>query len=166
MIFRDDLARKVLAGEKTVTRRACSENPNSPWWIERCRYPEGKDFTVNPGRGKPNIGRARVVRCERMVLGHLSELEAQLEGFDSADAFERGFAQVGARKYDETLIVWRIAFELIPAETFPAPRTRDCAYGCCKAGDVGLSSEAVDVEPTAAMRRGAPRGPVRQGRRR
>lgn len=28
-------------------------------------------------------------------------------------------------------------------ERFPAPRENDCAYGCCKAGDVGLLSETV-----------------------
>lgn len=27
-------------------------------------------------------------------------------------------------------------------EKFPAPSDDDCAYGCCKAGDVGLYSEA------------------------
>lgn len=29
-------------------------------------------------------------------------------------------------------------------DVFPAPRTDDCRYGCCKAGDVGLSSEVVE----------------------
>lgn len=28
-------------------------------------------------------------------------------------------------------------------ENFPAPRENDCSYGCCKAGDVGLTSELV-----------------------
>ena len=32
---------------------------------------------------------------------------------------------------------------IFPLETFPAPRDADCSYGCCKAGDEGLFSEAV-----------------------
>lgn len=35
----------------------------------------------------------------------------------------------------------------LPRERFPAPREDDCAYGCCKAGDVGLWS---DVRPQLA----------------
>jgi len=30
-------------------------------------------------------------------------------------------------------------------DVFPAPREDDCRYGCCKAGDVGISSEVVRV---------------------
>ena len=28
-------------------------------------------------------------------------------------------------------------------DVFPAPRETDCAYGCCKAGDEGISSEVI-----------------------
>lgn len=34
-------------------------------------------------------------------------------------------------------------------ELFGAPRETDCAYGCCKAGDVGLYSEVSRVGPWA-----------------
>lgn len=112
MIFRKDLAEKVMAGRKTVTRRLVSENPNSPWWIERCRYPEGKEFTVNPGRGKLNIGRARVVSCERVVLGHPSEAEARREGFATAAEFEEGFAGINGN-YDPEASVWRVELEAV-----------------------------------------------------
>lgn len=39
-----------------------------------------------------------------------------------------------------------------PQERFPAPRDTDCAYGCCKAGDVGLCSELVRPNPRADRR--------------
>lgn len=37
----------------------------------------------------------------------------------------------------------RDGWMLVKRERFPAPREDDCASGCCKAGDVGLYSEAV-----------------------
>lgn len=109
MIFRRELAERVLAGEKTVTRRLCSENPRSPWWRERCAYPEGKVFTVNPGRGVERIGEARVVKCERQWLGFLSDDEARAEGFADAAAFQAGFEAINGR-YNPTVLVWRIEF--------------------------------------------------------
>jgi hypothetical protein len=39
--FQRELAEKVMAGEKTVTRRLVSDNPRSPWWRERVQ-PEGR----------------------------------------------------------------------------------------------------------------------------
>jgi hypothetical protein len=38
------------------------------------------------------------------------------------------------------------------ADIFPAPRETDCGYGCCKAGDEGISSEVVRVGHTRLWR--------------
>ncbi|MDP2710815.1 MAG: SEC-C metal-binding domain-containing protein [Solirubrobacteraceae bacterium] len=43
MNFRPRLAELVLAGEKTVTRRATSPNPRSPWYALRCGLVVGRD---------------------------------------------------------------------------------------------------------------------------
>lgn len=114
MIFRKDLAEKVMAGHKTVTRRHVDrENPRSPWWIERCAYRDEQEFTINPGRGVLNIGRARVVGSpQRLVLGVLSYSEACLEGFASVAEFEEGFAGING-SYDPKAIVWRVEFEVV-----------------------------------------------------
>lgn len=37
----------------------------------------------------------------------------------------------------------RFLLATAPLEPFPAPREDDCAYGCYKAGDVGIGSELV-----------------------
>ena len=87
MIFRPELAAKVMAGEKTVTRRVCSDNPRSPWWRERCIYTEGKTFTVNPGRGKVRLGQARVTHAAQVMLGSLGTADARREGFDTIAEF-------------------------------------------------------------------------------
>jgi hypothetical protein len=112
VIFRPELAAKVMAGEKTVTRRLCSENPRSPWWRERCIYVEGKVFAVQPGRGKPSIGRARVVNCSREPLGVLTNTAARREGFASMDEFREAWKEINGR-YDIWAEVWRIEFEVI-----------------------------------------------------
>lgn len=112
MIFKRELAEKVIAGEKTVTRRVCSENPRSPWWRERCRYTEGKIFAVNPGRGEHSIGGARVVSCERQSLGYLSDEEARLEGFTDEADFRATFEAIN-RRYVPSLMVWRVEFESV-----------------------------------------------------
>lgn len=112
MNFRDDLAHKVIAGEKTVTRRKVSDNPRSPWWREKCGYRVGQDVAICPGRGKHAIGRARIVAVERMALGILDEAEAKREGFPSASHFIQGWAAINGT-CDPDAVVWRIELEAI-----------------------------------------------------
>lgn len=109
MNFRPELAEKVMAGEKTVTRRLASSNPRSPWWEGGCSLKVGRDYAVCPGRGKTAIGRARIVSVERQALGHLSLSEAEREGFFHAADFERAWAAINGT-YDSDVIVWRVEF--------------------------------------------------------
>jgi hypothetical protein len=110
--FQPELAREVLEGRKTVTRRLVSGNPRSPWWRERCLLGAGKPFAVCPGRGKQAVARACVVSAARVALGRLDEAEAGREGFASVAAFERAFAAINGG-YDPDALVWRIEFELL-----------------------------------------------------
>jgi hypothetical protein len=113
MIFKPELAAKVMAGEKTVTRRLCSANARSPWWRERTIYVEGKVFTVNPGRGVNNIGRACVVSSRREDrVDSMNRAEARREGFPSVEQFAVAFAEINGC-YPLFKCVWRIEFEVI-----------------------------------------------------
>ncbi len=111
MIFKADLAAKVMVGEKTVTRRMPSDNPRSPWWREECRYRVGQVVAVNPGRGVTNIGHIRLTTVELVELGHLDDAEARREGFASAAEFERLWTEMHG-SYDPELCLWRLAFEV------------------------------------------------------
>lgn len=112
MIFRPELVAKVLAGEKTVTRRLVSDNPQSPWWRERCIYIEGKEFAVQPGRGKASVGRARVISCTQERMRDMSKREARLEGFPSVEQFAIAFEEInGCLPLNKT--VWRVEFEVV-----------------------------------------------------
>jgi len=112
MIFRPDLAEKVMRGEKTVTRRVCSENPRSPWFKDRCKLVVGADYAVCPGRGKNAIGRVIVRRVwkERLYLAFTNK-EARLEGFATGLELRRAFAAINGELAAHTF-VWRIEFEV------------------------------------------------------
>lgn len=112
MNFQPELAEKVMAGEKTVTRRVASDNPRSPWYRHRCALQVGRDYAVCPGRGKHAIGRVRILSARVGPLGWLTEAEARAEGFSSAMAFAEAFADINGKYRDNTL-VWRVEFEVV-----------------------------------------------------
>jgi hypothetical protein len=118
MNFRPELAAKVMAGEKTVTRRLVSDNPRSPWWREQCSLKINHSYAVCPGRGKHAIGRVRIVDIELQTLGTLGPFEARAEGFDSVESFEAAFAGING-SYDQDALVWRIAFEAVSRDDEP-----------------------------------------------
>lgn len=83
MIFSGGLAEKVLAGEKTQTRRPAKDDLP-------CRYREGGTYAVQEGRGRKAVGRIRVLAIRRVPVGLLSRQDAIAEGFGSiAEFYER-----------------------------------------------------------------------------
>lgn len=112
MNFRPELAERVMEGSKTCTRRLASTNPRSPWWSGGCAYRVGQRVAVCPGRGKHAIGHATVTSVARMKLGHMSDAEAQAEGFLSVADFEQVFAALNGG-YDSAAVVWRVGLEAV-----------------------------------------------------
>lgn len=112
MNFRPELATKVMAGEKTVTRRLCSDNPRSPWWREECSLRNGSHYAVCPGRGEHQIGRVIVTHIRKERLSQLATInEARQEGFPSVEAFRDAFTEINGA-WEPDLWVWRIQFKL------------------------------------------------------
>lgn len=118
MNFQPELAGKVMAGQKTVTRRRSSTNPRSPWWHERCSLKPDRTYAVCPGRGKPAIGRIRVLRVSSEGLGFPSLEEARREGFGSMAGFRRAWREING-SYDPDELVWRIEFCVVTEEDYP-----------------------------------------------
>jgi hypothetical protein len=112
MNFREELAEKAMAGEKTVTRRLVSSNPRSPWWVRGCSFKVGHDYAVCPGRGKHQIGRVRVTGVRRERLGWLGPDEELREGFATVYAFQEAWKAINGA-YDPEAFVWRVEFEAI-----------------------------------------------------
>ena len=115
MNFRPELAEAVVTGRKTVTRRAVSDNPRSPYSPGRAPQMAGKVLAVCPGRGKHRIGDVRVgavLRERTFNPGDIGYVEARREGFDSVlDFIEAWIALHGEAK---PIDVWRIEFDPLP----------------------------------------------------
>jgi hypothetical protein len=123
--FRPELAQAILDGRKTVTRRLVSDKPRSPWFRERCTLKVDHSYAVCPGRGKPAIGRVRVVSTHLERLGDVfgetaapddnppdSMREAIAEGFtESVQAFKETWTAINGG-YDPEALVWRVEFTL------------------------------------------------------
>jgi len=105
MIFRPELAEKVLAGEKTETRRPVREGETE------CRYVPGRDYAVQPGRRRRSVGRIAVTDVRRERLGEITHEGALREGFPTVRAFLDYWRQLHGR-VDPEQEVWMIRFEL------------------------------------------------------
>ena len=115
MNFQPELAAKVMAGEKTVTRRLVSLNPRSPWSRERCSLVVGRDYAVCPGRGKNAIGRVRIVSVEQLHLGQrMTTAEARAEGFSSRAEFKSAWIDING-EWSDGVLVWRVEMETLPS---------------------------------------------------
>lgn len=137
MIFRRELARKILEGNKTATRRVMSPNPRSPWAERDCAYIEGQRFKIQPGRGQPHVAVAEVMAVFSQRLGEMHEWQAVQEGFANLREFQSTWHKLhGAWHPDEE--VWVVEF--VPLLTY----SEDCPEGCFQ-GRVTLRQ---DVNPS------------------
>lgn len=118
MIFKPELVEKVLAREKTVTRRPVKyEDTGFEIRAMPCRYKVGRTYALQPGRGKKAVGRILIVDVRRVRLGVAAtwpRAEANREGFRVwRDLMNYWTGLYGS--YDPTQLVDRIEFELVEA---------------------------------------------------
>ena len=107
MIFKPEMIEKILAGDKTVTRRPIVGNAD-------CRYKDGRDYALQPGRGKKAVGRIRILDIRATELGHqLTILESAKEGFGSFRDFRDDWEDLYGVSWHPLQRVWRIEFELV-----------------------------------------------------
>jgi hypothetical protein len=115
VIFQEELAKKVMAGEKTATRRRMvAGKPRSPWYRHGCGYKVGQVFTINPGRGIKNIGKARVTRVYSQPLGAMLEQHARQEGCKSLKHFRELWKSIN-KVWNPAERVWVVEFERLGA---------------------------------------------------
>ena len=106
MIFRPALIEKILAGEKTQTRR--------PGGRANCQYRAGRTYAVQPGRGQRQVARLRVLEVRREKLGDISQEDAGAEGFPGRETFLRYWQRIYG-EVDHDQLIWVLRFELVPA---------------------------------------------------
>jgi hypothetical protein len=118
---------KVLSGQKTQTRRLARDTdrlwtvevedrqPEKVLWRgDRAKWRTGRDYAVQPGRGKKAIGRIRLLDIRYQHLGHVKEVEARAEGYGSLNEFEEAWTRIHGY-YDAEQPVWALEFRLIEA---------------------------------------------------
>lgn len=94
MIFQASLARAVADGRKTQTRRPVrSDKP--------CRYKVGHDYAVQPGRGKEQITRLKVLEVREEPVGAITHPDAKAEGFRNVAAFKVAWVQIHDKVWSE-----------------------------------------------------------------
>lgn len=118
MIFKRPLAEAVRDGRKTVTRRAISDNPRSPYHPDQAPSMEGKRIAIQPGRGVTRIATARVagITRERFAPLNITQEEARREGFADRADFLKTWRELHGIVF--RLHVWRI--ELADVEAVDA----------------------------------------------
>ena len=119
VIFGAELVGKILAGQKTVTRRRLHGSDTGIGWRGPSRYQAGKVYAVQPGRGKQHVGHIHVWNVYPERLGRMTYVDAQSEGFTSLLDFTSYWETLHGG-YDPDEIVTVIRFDL-------APRCPDCA---------------------------------------
>lgn len=126
MNFRPYLVEKILAGEKTQTRRPVKENEitehdqgriASVITVPRAgpdmtRYKLGKDYAVCPGMGKPAVARIRITGIRFESVYEISEADARAEGFASPFAFWIAWAGFYVPKAVSVLESYRAAGQM------------------------------------------------------
>jgi hypothetical protein len=104
--FKPVLMEKVLAGEKTVTRRTLPTN-----------YAEDQVVSIVPGMGRVACGKVKIVGYREELLNEIHRPgEAESEGFASAKDFAAYWNTLPGPMYDPWMTVARIEFELIDTQ--------------------------------------------------
>jgi hypothetical protein len=105
VIFRPQLVEKILAGEKTETRRKVGPDGKR-------RYRPGRTYAVQPGRTEMGVARIRVLSAEPEALKEVTEEGARREGFGNrAEFLDYWRGLYGAA--DPEQAVWVVRFELV-----------------------------------------------------
>lgn len=101
MIFKPILIEKILAGEKTVTRRPLP----TPYEADR-------EYAIQPGMARPSVGGIHTRFVNTEMLGTIDDDDAMREGFQDRSGFVAYWTDLYGG-FDSTMHVARIEFELV-----------------------------------------------------
>jgi len=120
MQFKRELANKILAGEKTQTRRPVKVNEYQTTHDDlvevrngRLKWRVGKTYSVQPGRGKKGEGFMKLTSIRREKVESITEDDVMAEGLVSRDKFLEIWNGFYGDAYPEC---WVLEFELVEGE--------------------------------------------------
>lgn len=104
-MFDEYCIKKILSGEKTVTRRLRKSNrrPAIPGHVHKLKKDRTKKF----------YGYIYIKDLKKETHPIITEKEAKLEGFNSADEYIKYFYKTNKITHHNVVPTWRIEFELI-----------------------------------------------------
>ena len=105
ILFKPNLAAKVILGEKTQTRRYWKNlrtKVGSVHWAQLNLKPDSR------------FARIRILTAREWVPFYITKKDAKAEGFDSPQAFFKAIQEINANKpYDAGRTWWAVEFEVI-----------------------------------------------------
>lgn len=104
MMFDNYCLRKILNGEKTVTRRVRRNN-------RRPAVP-GKIHKLKIDRTEKTFGFIRIKSCEPESYPQISQKEAEKEGFECPEFYLTYFRYINNLEH-HVIPTWRIEFEVV-----------------------------------------------------
>lgn len=139
MIFTPTLARKIVAGRKTETRRPVDPDARA------CRYRIGRTYSIQGRANGPSLGRLQILAIDKQNLGDITYESARREGFRTRDEFRAQWEETYGH-YDTNQPVWVILFALVADE--PRLLHRDSSHGYTNDARMALKGEPEAVPPT------------------
>lgn len=113
---------QILSGSKVQTRRVIRADEQAVRGLynkivavmqgDRAKWQVGHEYAVQPGRGRAQIARIRIVQINSEYITRISLHDALQEGFASRQDFFRTWQQIHGPNSME-LRVWVIHFELV-----------------------------------------------------
>jgi hypothetical protein len=110
----------ILEGRKTQTRRVRHSSDQA---VEdehgdiiavlvngREKWRVGKTYSIQPARGKPQIGRIRILAIGAERVSNISENDVEAEGFVTKVVFLRTWVEINGEAQADA-IVWVLRFE-------------------------------------------------------
>lgn len=105
MIFSSEMAKLILAGRKSQTRRVVKDSEL------QCRYVPGRSYALQGKRWKADQPRITVLEVRPEQLGQISLRDVRREGFRTTEEFKAYWVKLHKR-FDSEQLVWVISFVL------------------------------------------------------
>jgi hypothetical protein len=136
MIFKPELVELIIGGKKTMARRKVK--PGEP-----CKYHEGRDYALQPGRGKKAVDRIYITGIRQEKVGDIGHQDALREGFENVGHFIDYWQALYKRAIDFDQLVWCLSFELYRGQDVTHDPARDTVRLLRVAWDPGVAAGGV-----------------------
>lgn len=87
--------------------------------VLRLKWKVGKDYAVQPGRGKKGVGRIQIYMIRLETFASISQADAVAEGFTDPAGFHAKIRDLYGQDFDLNQPCWALTFSLMEAKATP-----------------------------------------------